>query len=360
MKRGIAMADRTIDLRSDTVTRPTDAMRESMKNAVVGDDILRDDPTVIELEELTADMLGKEEAMFTVSGTMCNEIAVMVFTRPGDEIIVFAESHIYNLETGAVSAISGAQPRPLPGGTGVYDRKALEAAVQPPGVQRARTSMVCVENTFHLNRGLAVEREAYADTIDVARKNGLLLYMDGARIFNAAAALHRDVKDLVDFCDAAYFCLSKGLAAPIGAMIAGSREFIREARRVKQRLGGGWRQAGVIAAPGIVGLKEMTKKLPEDHENAERLRKGLEDLGILVDRGGVLTNIVNLDLAPLGLSAADLAEALGADDIKIKVCTETTNRMVTHNDIGKEDIGFVLSRVGAAVDTLRKKNKKES
>jgi threonine aldolase len=348
------MTDRTLDLRSDTVTRPTEAMREAMKNAVVGDDILRDDPTVIELEELTADMLGKEEAMFAVSGTMCNEIAVMVYTRPGDEIVVFRESHIYNLETGAVAAISGVQPRPIPSETGAYEPDALKSALQPEGVQRARTSMICLENTFHLNRGLAVSPEACGDTIAVARQRGLALYMDGARIFNAAAALGRDVKDLVDFCDAAYFCLSKGLGAPIGAMIAGSREFIREARRVKQRLGGGWRQAGVIAAPGIIGLREMVERLPEDHENAERLRRGLEDLGIEVDRGGVLTNIVNLDLGPLSLDASDLADALAADNIKIKVCTATTNRMVTHNDIGKEDIDLVLSRVGSAVEALKK------
>jgi threonine aldolase len=170
-----------------------------------------------------------------------------------------------------------------------------------------------------------------------------MTYMDGARIFNSAVALGVGVKELVDFCEAVAFCLSKGLAAPIGSILAGDRDFMKEARRVKQRLG------GVIAAPGITGLKEMVKRLPEDHENAERLRKGLENFGISVDRGGVLTNIVNLDVSPVGLKAAEFAERLLEDQIKVKICTEDTIRMVTHNDIQKEDIDFVLARVGTAL-----------
>jgi threonine aldolase len=239
--------------------------------------------------------------------------------------------------------------RPLESETGVYEPDQLEEAIQPDAVQRAGTTMICVENSFHLNRGLAVEREGYDDTIGVARKHNLILYMDGARIFNSAVALGVDVRELVDFCEAVSFCLSKGLAAPIGSILAGDRDFMKEARRVKQRLGGGWRQAGVIAAPGIIGLKEMVKRLPEDHENAEGLRRGLEDIGISVDRGGVLTNIVNLDVSPVGLKAPELAERLLEDQIKVKICTEDTIRMVTHNDIQKEDIDFVLTRIGAAV-----------
>jgi len=341
--------NRLIDLRSDTVTKPTPAMRDAMRNAVVGDDILRDDPTVLELERLAADMLGKEEAMFTVSGTMSNEIAVMVFSRPGDEIVVFLDSHIYNLETGALSAISGVQTRPLDSQNGVYDPAQLRKAIQPDAVQRAATTMICVENSFHLNRGLAVSREAYDETIRIARDHNLVVYMDGARIFNSAVALDVDVKDLVDFCDAAAFCLSKGLAAPIGSILAGDRNFMKEARRVKQRLGGGWRQAGVIAAPAIIGLKEMVKRLPEDHENAEELRKGLEVLGISVDRGGVMTNIVNLDVSTVGMKAPDLAQELLKSNIKVKVCDEATIRIVTHNDIHHGDIAFVLQEVGKAV-----------
>jgi len=338
-----------IDLRSDTVTKPTPEMREAMKNAVVGDDILRDDPTVIRLEKLAAEILGKEDALFTVSGTMSNEIAVMVYTKPGDEIIVFSESHIYNLETGALSAISGVQVRPIESNNGVYDPKLLQGAIMPEGVQRPRTSLICLENSFHLNRGLAIKREDYEETVKIAQEKNIPLFMDGARIFNSAVALNVDVKDLLDFCDSVGLCLCKGLAAPIGSILAGSKDFIYEARRVKQRLGGGWRQAGVIAAPAIIALEKMVKRLPEDHENAERIRIGLEAMGIKVDRRGIMTNIVNADLSPVDMDATSLAESLGQSGIKVKVCTQSTIRLVSHNDIDGQDIQFVLAKIGEIV-----------
>jgi threonine aldolase len=334
-----------IDLRSDTVTRPTPEMREAMKNAAVGDDILRDDPTVIELEELAAKIFGKEAALFTVSGTMSNEIAVMVYTRPGDEIVVFSDSHIYNLETGGLSAISGVQPRPVKTENGIYDPELLGQAIMPQGVQRARTRLICLENSFHLDRGLAVRKEDYKETIRIAKEKGIPLFMDGARIFNSAVALHTNVKELSGFCDSVDVCLSKGLAAPIGSMLMGSKDFIEEARRVKQRLGGGMRQAGVIAAPGIIALTKMVDGLHEDHENAERLRSGLEALGVNVDRKGILTNIVNLNVSPVGLEAPSFAEKLNQFNIKVKVCSKTNLRMVTHHDIKQEDIHFVLDNV---------------
>jgi len=334
-----------IDLRSDTVTRPTQEMREAMKNAEVGDDILREDPTVIELEELAAKIFGKEASLFTVSGTMSNEIAVMVYTKPGDEIVVFSDSHIYNLETGGLSAISGVQPRPVKSENGVYDPELLKQAIMSQGVQRARTRLICLENSFHLDRGLAVRKEGYKETIRIAKEKGIPLFMDGARIFNSAVALHTTVKELSNFCDSVDVCLSKGLAAPIGSMLMGSKDFIEEARRVKQRLGGGMRQAGVIAAPGIIGLTKMVKRLHEDHENAEKMRLGLEGLGIKVDRGGILTNIINLDISPVGWEASLLAERLNQSNIKAKVCSKSTLRMVTHNDVKPEDIKFVLDKI---------------
>jgi threonine aldolase len=337
--------EKIIDLRSDTVTKPTPEMREAMKNAVVGDEILRDDPTVIELEEMAAEIFGKEASLFTVSGTMSNEIAVMVYTRPGDEIVVFSDSHIYNLETGGLSAISGAQPRPVKSENGVYDPELLKQAIMPKGVQRARTRLICLENSFHLDRGLAIRREDYEESINIAKENNIPLFMDGARIFNSAIALNVDVRELIDFCDSVDVCLSKGLAAPIGSMLMGSKDFIDEARRVKQRLGGGMRQAGVIAAPGIIGLTKMVKRLHEDHENAEKMRLGLERLGIKVDRGGILTNIVNLDLSPIGYESQSLAEKLNQFNIKAKICSKTTMRMVTHNDIKPEDIDWVLGKI---------------
>ena len=339
-----------IDLRSDTVTKPTPEMREAMKNAVVGDDILRDDPTVIQLEELAAEIFGKEASLFTISGTMSNEIAVMVYTRPGDEIIVFSNSHIYNLETGALSAISGVQPRPIASDNGLYDGDLLKHSIMPEGVQRARTRLICVENTFHLDRGLAVPREHYEEVIQAAKEKNIPIYMDGARIFNAAEALNREVKDLVDFCDSVAACLSKGLVAPLGSILAGSKAFIDEARRVKQRLGGGMRQAGVIAAPAIIGLTKMIKRLHEDHENAEKMRKGLEALGIRVDRGGMLTNIVNLDVSSIHWDSGAFAQDLGQFGIKAKICSPSTLRMVTHNDIEPEDIEFVLEKIEVIVE----------
>jgi threonine aldolase len=337
--------EKIIDLRSDTVTKPTPEMREAMKTAVVGDDFLRDDPTVIRLEELGAEMFGKEAALLTISGTMSNEIAAMIYAKPGDEIVVFAESHIYNLETGGISALSGAQPRPLKSDSGTYDAAELCRAIMPPGVQRARTRLICLENTFHLDRGLAVEKSRFAETIDVARKHQLPIFMDGARIFNAAAALNTSVADLTSFCDAVDVCLCKGLAAPLGSLLLGSKDFIEEARRIRQRIGGGMRQAGVIAAPGIIALTRMVQRLPEDHENAERMRSGLESLGIRVDREGVLTNIISLDICPTGWTAPLFADRLGGSGIKVKVCSEHTLRMVTHNDIHSRDIVFVLDKI---------------
>ena len=334
-----------IDLRSDTVSRPTREMRIAMAEAEVGDDILRDDPTVIRLEERAAEILGMEAALFTVSGTMSNEIAVSIFCRPGDEAIVFADSHIYNLETGAMAAIAGVQSRALPDSGGVYDAKALKKAVLTGSVQIPRSTILCLENTFHLNRGLALSPREYAEAIAIAREAGLSVFMDGARIFNAATALGIGVDELVKGCDAAAFCLCKGLAAPVGSILAGSRAFIDEARRTKQRFGGGWRQGGVIAAPALIALEKMAGRLSEDHENAETLRRGLESLGMVVDRGGVLTNIVNLDLSPVGMEAPVLAAALLARNIKVKVCDETTIRMVTHNDISASHINEVLQAV---------------
>jgi threonine aldolase len=228
---------------------------------------------------------------------------------------------------------------------GIYDPELLGQAIMPQGVQRARTRLICLENSFHLDRGLAVRKEDYKETIRIAKEKGIPLFMDGARIFNSAVALHTNVKELSGFCDSVDVCLSKGLAAPIGSMLMGSKDFIEEARRIKQRLGGGMRQAGVIAAPGIIALTTMVDRLHEDHENAERLRSGLEALGINVDRKGILTNIVNLDVSPVGLEAAFFAEKLSQFNIKVKVCSKTNLRMVTHHDIEQEDTHFVLDNV---------------
>lgn len=339
----------TIDVRSDTVSLPTAEMREAMKNAAVGDDTLRDDPTVIELEELAAAVLGKEAAVFTASGTMSNEIAVMVYCRHGEEAVVFEESHIYNLETGALAALSGVQARPVANSGGVYNAEALEERLSLEGVQRPRVSLLCMENTFHLNRGLAVHPSALEPALRAARSRGLPVFLDGARLFNAAAALGSDPSVLAAGCDSVAVCLTKSLAAPFGSVLAGPRPFIDEARRMKQRLGGGFRQAGVVAAPAIVGLKSMRERIGEDHANAEALRAGLERLGIAVDRGGVLTNIVYADVSTVGKGAEEIAAGLLTGGIKVKVCTSRNLRMVTHKDVSPGDVEKILERIGRLV-----------
>lgn len=337
-----------IDLRSDTVSRPTERMRRAMAEAEVGDDVLRDDPTVLRLENRAAELLEMEAAMFTVSGTMSNEIALAVFCRPSDQVIVQADSHILTLEAGAMSAIAGAQPCVVPDQAGCYDLDALRKVLAADIFQAPRFSVLCLENSFHLNRGLALAYEDYGQAISIAHEAGLKVMMDGARIFNSAAALQVEVASLVRNCDAVSFCLCKGLAAPVGAILAGSRAFIDEARRVKQRLGGGWRQAGVLAAAGLVGLDEMQDRLVKDHANAETFRQGVASLGLQVDRGGIMSNIVRVDLAPIDLGAAELAAALAVRDIRVKVCDPSTIRIVTHHDITPEHVQTVL----AAIDEL--------
>ena len=332
----------TIDLRSDTVTRPTPAMRKAMANAVVGDDILRDDPTVLELEALGAELLGKEAAMFTVSGTMSNAVAVMGLCSPGEEAILHRGAHMYNLEYGSMSSLSGVQVRALDAPAGAFNLDELETAIQAGDVQRPPTAMICLENTFHLNRGLALPAESYEPTIQLARNKGLKVYMDGARIFNAAVALGIPASQLTAGVDAVAVCLCKGLAAPLGSVLAGSLEFIERARPLKQRIGGGMRQAGVIAAPAIVALKDMMARLAEDHESALDLRQGLIELGLNVGREGHQTNIVHLTLAPDQGTADQLVESMQAKNILIKPIGKYACRMVTHYHITADHITYTL------------------
>ena len=249
-----------------------------------------------------------------------------------------------------MSAIAGVQPRTVRGTNGIFDPVELQKAIQTASVQVPRSTLLCLENSYHLNRGLALAPEEYADSIATAHNAGMAVFMDGARIFNTATALGIGVDELVKGCDAAAFCLCKGLAAPVGSILAGTRSFVDEARRTKQRFGGGWRQAGVLAAPALLGLEKMVGRLHIDHENAEMIRQGLEKRGIGVDRGGTLTNIVHLDLSPVGLKAREFAKALADRNILVKVCDETTLRMVTHNDITSVHVNELLQAVSKIVD----------
>ena len=327
------------DFRSDTVTQATPAMRQAMMDAEVGDDILGEDPTVNRLEKMAADLFGKEAALFVVSGTMANQIAIMVLTQLGDEIIVGEEAHLYNLEVGGIAALSGVQARPVKSQMGRFDPRDIKKAIRPKGIQAPVTRVLCLENTYDLNTGFPLPPDYIGEMAAIAREHGMAVYLDGARIFNAAEALKVSLRTLTAEVDALQFCLTKGLAAPFGSMLVGSREFIDKARWIKQRIGGGMRQAGHMAAAGIVALETMIERISEDHDNARRLAEGLAQIDErLVDLDKVKTNIVQLEFGPFGKDALFMTEALARKQIKVKPIGETACRMITHFGLEAGDV----------------------
>lgn len=330
---------RFIDLRSDTVTTPTDEMREAMMKAKVGDDVYKEDPTVNELEELAASIFKKEAALFVVSGTMANQVSVMTYTQRGDEIIVGRNSHIYNYEVGALAALSGVQALPLNDENGMFSLLELEEAIRPENIHFPKTALIALENTHNRAGGTAISKKYIDEVADIAEKYGIPLYLDGARIFNACIALNIEPAKMVERVDALMFCLSKGLSAPIGSVIVGRKDFIEKARKMRKRLGGGMRQAGVIAACGIVALTKMVERLKEDHENAEILAKKLSEVkGIVVEPVAVRTNMVYFMLLPGVIDAPTLAKKLLERGIKISVVSKRRVRLVTHKDVAREDV----------------------
>jgi threonine aldolase len=288
-----------IDLRSDTVTKPTPEMREAMAEAEVGDDVYGDDLTVKRLEELAAEMLGKESALFVPSGTMGNLIALLVHCQRGHEVIVGKQSHIYLNEAGGMSALGGIQPCPVqnrPDGTLALED--ILASIRTEDVHHPITRLICLENTQNICGGVPLTPDYTRQVGELARRNDLALHIDGARIFNAAAAQIVPVRELVDPADSVMFCLSKGLAAPVGSMLVGTSKFIQRARHIRKMLGGGMRQVGVLAAAGLISLELMTKRLDEDHARAKRLADGLRQVpGLVVDQNSPYTNMVYLNLS---------------------------------------------------------------
>ena len=336
-----------IDLRSDTVTRPTPAMREAMAAAEVGDDVLGDDPTVQRLEALAAARLGKEAALFVASGHMGNLVALLTHCGRGDEIIVGDLAHIFYYEQGSTAAVGGIHPRTVPNQPdGTLDLNQVEAAIRGDDLHFPRTSLICLENT-HNRRGGAVLDVAYLNAMgDLARRYQLKLHVDGARLFNAAIALGVDVKALAADADSVSFCLSKGLAAPIGSLVCGTRAFIQQARRNRKLLGGGMRQVGVIAAAGIVALEQMVTRLAEDHAHAQRLATGLDQIpGLRADAAATRTNIVMFELLRPDLTPAQLAAACDAVGVRVFPAGGRRLRAVTHYEISGEDISEALQRV---------------
>lgn len=341
-----------IDLRSDTVTRPTDAMRRAMAAAEVGDDVYGEDPTVNRLQERAAEIFEKESALFVPSGTMGNQIAVKVHTRPGDEVIIEERGHIFNYEVGAASIIAGVTIRPVKSGdgSGILTWADIEPAISTDGIyDHTQTGLLCIENTLNLAGGRVMSAERCADLSERAHDRGIRVHVDGARIFNAAVAHSTTVAELTKKCDSVQFCLSKGLGAPVGSMLVGTADFIKEARIWRKRLGGGMRQAGIIAAAGLVALEESPKRLHEDHANARKLAEGIAAIpGISLDLETVETNIVIFDVSATGVSSGEICSRLKGRGI-LASGFGTRIRMVTHCDIDAADVDRALAALGKAV-----------
>lgn len=344
---------RIVDLRSDTVTLPTDEMRKAMYEAELGDDCYGEDPTVNLLEQKSAALLGKEAGLFTVSGTMSNLIAILTHTRAGDEVIVGDESHILWYEVGGASAMGGAVLRAVANeGDGRLDLDSIEATIRPEDIHYPPTTLLCLENTHNRCGGTVLTEEYTASACDVAHRHGLAVHLDGARIFNAAVALGVTAAQLASPVDSVCYCLSKNLSAPVGSMLCGSSEFIARARKKRKMLGGGMRQAGVVAAAGLVALDTTIKRLARDHENARRLAAGLAGIpGVSCSPEVPSTNIVMFSLPPHTPVAAFI-DRLHGMGVRLNYPEGPKIRAVTHRMIEAEDVDWALERMQHVVREL--------
>ena len=345
---------RVVDLRSDTVTLPTDEMLEAMRTAPLGDDVYGEDPTVNRLEELAAKKMGKEAALLTTSGTQANLVSVLSQTKRGEEVVLEAEAHMYYYEAGAFSAFGGLIPRLVKGQFGILTPQEIESNLRPLNIHFPPTSLVCIENTHNRAGGTIWTPSQTKAVYDLAHRRGLKVHMDGARIFNAAIAQGINVTELTQYVDSMMFCLSKGLSAPVGSLAVGDREFIDRARRYRKMLGGGMRQAGVIAAAGIIAIEKMVDRLKDDHSNAQLLAKGLASIdGIEIDPARVQTNIVAYDVSGLRTNGNKWVEKLGASGVKAGALEDNRIRMVTHRGIEREDIEYALVVAEKAASDIR-------
>jgi len=343
-----------IDLRSDTVTHPTPAMRAAMARAEVGDDVLGDDPTVNRLQEMAAAMTGHAAGLFVASGTMANLVALLTHcaSARGAEVIVGRESHIYLNEVGGMAALGGLQACPIPNQPdGALALADIAAAIRIEDVHHPRTQLICLENTQNVCGGVPLTVEYMRRVADFAHARGLKLHLDGARLFNAAVALGVSASDLAGPADSAMFCLSKGLCAPVGSVLCGAKDFIAEARRYRKMVGGGMRQVGVIAAAGIVALETMIERFEDDHANARRLAAGLREIpGLEVDAGSPQTNMVYFNLAPsVKRNTAEIAARMRAQGILIDPEDARRIRLVTHYWINAQDIENVVAAIRAVL-----------
>ena len=339
-----------IDLRSDTLSMPTEEMIRSIMSAKLGDDSRDGDPTVLELEALAAGMLGKEAALLTVSGTMSNLIAMRTHTGPGGAAVVEQSAHLYGLEFGGIAAACGLLVLPVPGRLGAMLPEPLRLAARRAGAGFPSRGLVCLENTHNTAGGTVISPEHTDVCCEIAHAHGLPVHLDGARIFNAAVALQIDARALTRSVDSVSFCLSKGLSAPVGSLLAGSRPFVERARKIRRALGGAMRQAGIIAAPGLVALRTMVARLAEDHENARILAGGLASIpGLSINLEAVQTDIVNVDVRGLSMDAATFARHLDVRGIRGLPGMETIIRFVTYRGITRSDVERAVAVIGELV-----------
>lgn len=341
------MVEKNLDFRSDTVTKPSPEMREASYKAVLGDDVYRDDPEVNELERVGAEIFGMEAGLFVTSGTMGNAVAVLAHTQRGDEIILEERSHIYVNEVGGLAVMGQLMSRTVKGVKGHMDPADIQAAVRIDNIHFPPTSLLCVENTHNSAGGIALTVGQMKSYWDVGKANDLGVHLDGARVFNAAVALGVDVKEIAQYADTVQLCLSKGLAAPVGSLVVGPQDIIDKARKYRKMLGGGMRQAGIIAAPGIIAVTEMVDRLAEDHANAKVLAEGLAKIGIKVVNE-VQTNMVYVDFSPIGWTAEDWTTACADLGWKSRG-RGTGTRLVTHYGIEEEDIRGFLEGIAKRV-----------
>ena len=343
-----------IDLRSDTVTKPSEEMRDAMRYAEVGDDYYLEDSTVIRLQEMAAEMFGKESALFVASGTMGNAVSLFTLTNPGEVVFAETNAHIFRAESGHLGAISGILVKTVDGKYGVMDPGDVEdaLAVFPVSTCYPRPSVICVENTHNSAGGACWSVQQMRAIRQVADNHNLKIHLDGARIFNAAIAQQKDPKELTKDVDTIQVCLTKGLAAPFGSMIVGTSDFIQEARFTRQMMGGGMRQAGIMAAAGIVALEKMIDRLAEDHANARLLAEELANMGFEIDLEAVQTNMVFVTGYPAGLTAEEWVAGLKKEGV-IMNSPSPRLRMVTHYGVTRDDIVYVIDAtakmVGASV-----------
>jgi threonine aldolase len=337
-----------VDLRSDTVTKPSQGMRKAMAEAEVGDDVFHEDPSVNRLEEMVAALYGKEAALYVASGTMANQLAIRAQTHHGDEIIMERTSHPFNSEAGALAALAGVQVNLINGEHGIMDVEHIGAVVRTPNVHHAPTALICLENTHNRGGGSIWPLDKIRPIRELARSISVPMHLDGARLMNACVATGLTPNDYAQYFDSCTLCLSKGLGAPVGSLVIGSKEFVARAHRFRKQFGGGMRQAGILAAAGIYALEHNVERLAEDHLNAKRLAQGIAEIdGLDIDVNAVETNILYFHVRKPGLTVPMLLESLRTDGVLMLGTGPNSIRAVTHLDVSKEGID-------QAVEVLRK------